>query len=71
VNSPSRRCYLRSSTGLHRCEDEGAVVQLVLDGEGTALFNVSELLERELVEPLQRNYSELADQVRIRLTGEE
>ena len=56
---------------LNRCEDEGAVVQLVLDGERTALFNLSALLERELVEPFQRNYSELVDQARIRLTGED
>lgn len=51
---------------LHRCEDEGGVVQPARDGERTALFNRSALLERELVEPLQRNYSELVDQARIR-----
>jgi len=56
---------------LHRCEDEGEVVQPVHDGERTALFSLSALLERELVEPLQRNYSELVDQARIRLAGEE
>jgi hypothetical protein len=56
---------------LHRCEDEGHVVQLAHAGERTAFFNLSALLERELVEPFQQNYSELVDQARVRLAGED
>lgn len=54
---------------LHRCEDEDRVAQPVHEGERTALFNLSALLERELVEPFQRNYLELVDQARRRLAG--
>ncbi len=56
---------------LHRCEDEGLVVQPAHEGERTALVNLSALLERELVEPFQRNYGELVDQARVRLAGED
>ncbi|GID51577.1 hypothetical protein Aca07nite_88520 [Actinoplanes capillaceus] len=38
---------------LHRCEDERQVVQPAHEGERAALFNLSALLERELVEPFQ------------------
>jgi hypothetical protein len=56
---------------LHRCEDEGRIVQPEHDGERTALFNLSALLERELVEPFQQNYLELVDLARVRLAGED
>jgi hypothetical protein len=56
---------------LHRCEDEDAVVQPEHDGERTALFNLSALLERELVEPFRRDYRELVDQARTRLAGDD
>lgn len=56
---------------LHRCEDEGRVVQPAHESERTALFNLSALLERELVEPFQRNYAELVDRARVRLAGED
>lgn len=55
---------------LHRCEDQGVIVQPEHDGERTALFNLSALLERELVEPFQQNYGELVDRARARLAGE-
>ncbi|MFC5006766.1 hypothetical protein ACFPIJ_54270 [Dactylosporangium cerinum] len=55
---------------LHRCEDEDRVVPPEHHGEQVALWNLSALLERELVQPFQDNYGDLIAQARVRLAGE-
>ncbi|GAA2701862.1 hypothetical protein [Actinoplanes palleronii] len=56
---------------LHRGEDVDRIVPPDHHGEKVALWNLSALLERELVEPFQHNYRELVDRARVRLAGEE
>jgi hypothetical protein len=55
---------------LHRCEDEDQISPPAHQGEQVALWNLSALLERELVEPFEDNYQELLDQARVRLAGQ-
>jgi hypothetical protein len=53
---------------IHRMEDEKRVEALTAHkGETVALWNLSALLERELVEPFQANYGSLVDDARARL----
>jgi hypothetical protein len=54
---------------LHRSEDEDRLSQPVHDAEQVALWSLSALLERELVEPFQANYVELVAGARDRLGG--
>jgi hypothetical protein len=56
---------------LHRCEDLDRVVPPAHHGEQVALWNLSALLERELVEPFRSDYRDLVEQARVRLAGEE
>jgi hypothetical protein len=50
---------------LHRCQDR--VVQPGHPGEQVALWNLSALLERELIQPFQDDYPQLVAQARVRL----
>jgi hypothetical protein len=52
---------------LHRWEDSGELNGLLQRGEQIALWALSALLERILVEPFEGNYSELVDDARRRL----
>ncbi len=56
---------------LHRCGDSDRVLPPEHHGEQVALWNLSALLERELVEPFRSNYRDLVDRARVRLAGEE
>jgi hypothetical protein len=47
---------------LHRSEDEGRVSRPEHHAEQVALWNLSALLERELVEPFKQSYSQLVDE---------
>jgi hypothetical protein len=55
---------------LHRCEDEDRVSPPEHHAEQVALWNLSALLERALVEPLRQNYRQLVAQARDRLAGD-
>lgn len=52
---------------LHRCEDEDEWVQPEHRGEQVALWNLSALLERELVQPFDHDYGRLVHAARSRL----
>ena len=54
---------------LHRSEDEDRVIPPEHHGEQVALWNLSALLERALVEPLKQNYRQLVAEARDRLAG--
>jgi hypothetical protein len=54
---------------LHRSEREGRVSPPQHDGDQLALWNLSALLERELVEPFKQNYAQLVEEARERLAG--
>ncbi len=56
---------------LHRCEDEDEWVQSEHRGEQVALWNLSALLERALVQPFARDYLGLVRAARSRLRDEE
>ena len=52
---------------LHRCEDEGRLAHAAHHAEQVALWNLSALLERELVEPFSQNYAKLVVEAQERL----
>ena len=52
---------------LHRCEGEDGWVQPEHRGEQVALWNLSALLERELVQPFDRDYLRLVQAAQSRL----
>lgn len=54
---------------LHRSEDQDGLSQPVHHGEQVALWSLSALLERELVEPFADNYLDLLAGARDRLGG--
>jgi hypothetical protein len=54
---------------LHRGEDLKALAPIEHHGEQVALWNLSCLLESELIEPFKDNYSALVDSARERLVG--
>jgi len=56
---------------LHRCEDDGEFRQPEHRGEEVALWNLSAVLERVLVQPFQHDYLDLVRAARSRLAGEE
>jgi hypothetical protein len=56
---------------LHRSEDEDRLSPLAHHGEQVALWNLSALLERELVEPFMQEYTKLLKEARERLVGDE
>jgi len=54
---------------LHRTDDGPGYGGIVADhAEKVALWNLSALLERELIEPLQDDYAQLVDAAKTRLT---
>ena len=55
---------------LHRCEDVGAVSPPGHHAEQVALWNLSALLERQLVEPFKKDYAQLIEEARERLAGD-
>jgi hypothetical protein len=55
---------------LHRWEDQDRVTQPEHHADYVALWNLSCLLERELVEPLDPAYDHLVNEARTRLAGE-
>jgi len=52
---------------LHRWEDADSIDSALLPGEQTALWNLSALLERVLVEPFDPDYLRLITEARARL----
>jgi hypothetical protein len=56
---------------LHRWEDEDRVTAPRNKAEQIALWNLSALLERELVEPFDSRYAELVAEATDRLAAEE
>jgi hypothetical protein len=54
---------------LHRSEDEDRASPPEHPAEQVALWNLSALLERELVEPFKQNYSQLVVEARERLAS--
>jgi hypothetical protein len=55
---------------LHRWEDQDRVTQPEHHADQVALWNLSCLLERELVEPFGLAYDHLINEARTRLAGE-
>ncbi|GEM_PF-1119802 len=55
---------------LHRCEDEDGFSLPEHHAEQVALWNLSALLERELVEPFKQNYRQLVEGATERLAGD-
>ena len=54
---------------LHRWEDADVVSPPQHEGEQVALWNLSALLERVLVEPFSPDYTRLVTEARTRLTS--
>lgn len=54
---------------LHRGEDLKVVAPIEHHAEQVALWNLSALLESELIEPFKTNYTALVDSARERLAG--
>ncbi len=55
---------------LHRVEDSKEDLPVEHHGERVALWHLSALLERELVEPFRADYRSLVEAARQRLAGE-
>ena len=53
---------------LHRWQDDGQVSGQQNEAEQVALWNLSAVLERALVEPFNPRYNELVAEARARLT---
>lgn len=54
---------------LHRWEDAKTVTEPTDPGEQVALWNLSALLERAVVQPFDANYGDLVAAARARLAG--